>query len=102
VISLSSLSTEYIRVPVAATVNNAPYNPTNDAVAFAFTGGANPAGGDWHSGSWDSANTPYAAQCLVGPGAGGVALTVGTWVIWIKITDNPEVPVRAVGQLSVT
>lgn len=100
-ISLSVLSTEYIRVPIAATVNNFPYNPTGDVVAFAFTTGANPASGDWHPGLWDSTNAPYVAQCLVGP-SGGVALTVGTWVIWVKITDNPEVPVRAVGQLAIT
>lgn len=100
-ITLSSLSTEYVRVPVAATVNNAPYNPTGDVVQFAFTTGANPVSGDWHTGSWDSTDSPYVAQCLVGPG-GVVSLAVGTWIIWIKITDNPEVPVRSVGQLSIT
>ena len=99
-ISLSVLSTEYVRVPIAATVNNAPYNPTNDVVQFAFTTGGDPVAGDWHAGVWDSGNAPYVAQCLVGPG--GVALTVGTWVIWVKITDNPEIPVRQVGQLAIT
>lgn len=100
-ISLSALSTEYIRVAVSASVNNAPYNPTADLVQFAFTTGANPSPGDWHTGLWDSTDAPYVAQCLVGP-SGGVALTAGTWLIWIKITDNPEVPVRSVGQLVIT
>lgn len=97
-ITVSVLSTEYIRVPVTASVNNAPYNPSGDVVQFAFTTGANPTSGDWHPGLWDSVIGPYVAQCLIGP-AGGVALAVGTWVIWVKITDNPEVPVRSVGQL---
>lgn len=100
-ITLSSLSTEYVRVPVAATVAGAPYDPRSDVVQFAFVvSGVNPQSGDWHTGLWDGGNSPYVAQCLVGP-SGGVALTAGDYVIWVKITDNPEIPVRAVGELSI-
>jgi len=101
VITLSVLSTEYVRVPVAATVAGAPYDPRGDVVQFAFVAdGVNPVSGDWHTGLWDGGNNPYVAQCLVGP-TGGVALAVGVYNMWVKITDNPEIPVRLVGQLMI-
>lgn len=105
-ISLSSLSTVYLPIPVAATGNTGlPLNPTADPVAFAFKAvGANPAGGDWNSGSWDSYLPPgskYVAKILIGP-AGTANPGVGTWIAWLKITDSPEVPVFAVAELTIT
>lgn len=103
-IPLSSLSLEYVRVPVSATVNGAAINPTADTVKMAFLSGAStqPQVSDWKSASWDSvsANGTYFAQCLVGPG-GATTLSAGTYYVWIQITDNPEVPVRQVGVLQV-
>jgi hypothetical protein len=107
-LTLSSLSTKYVQVPVEATVNGvSDYNPTGDAVALAFVPpGTNPGVSDWKAGSWQSvaasSGTVFLAQCLVGPGAGGVALVPGTYRIWVKITDNPEVPVDDVGILQIT
>lgn len=105
-ISISSLSTEYIQVEVTATVNgSSPYNPTGDQVQMAFIASGNPESGDWHTGAWQtlssSAGPVYLAQCLVGP-SGGVALLAGTYGVWLKVTDNPEIPVRQVGILQVT
>ena len=52
--------------------------------------------------SWDAYPSdilyPYHAKCLVGPG-GAVALGIGTYIIYLKITDNPEIPFDTVGQL---
>lgn len=94
----SALSTQFVQVQVQATVNGAPYNPTNDPVAFAFTELTTPvtppAAGDWQPGVWETDPGPvYWAGILVGPANGGFALAQGSWTAWVKITDNPEIPV---------
>jgi hypothetical protein len=98
-------SLEYVRVPVYATSSGAQVNPTGDVVQMAFLPGSQaPESGDWKTASWDTdattTPTTYRARCLVGP-AGTVTLTRGTYTVWVKITDSPEVPVRAVGSLKV-
>lgn len=98
-------SLEYVRVPMAAEKSGAPYNPTGDTVAMAFIAGpAAPTSGDWKTASWDTdASTyppTYYAQCLVGPG-GTVTFAAGTWTVWVKVTDSPEVPVKRAGQMKV-
>lgn len=105
--SINHLSTEYVIVPVQATKAGAPYDPTSDVVQFAFapTPNYSPQTSDWQTGSWDTASSsilyPYNAKCLVGPN-GTVTLTQGTYVVYVKITDSPETPVIAAGQLSIT
>lgn len=98
VIHQSVLSTEFVQVDVTA--DGGTYDPTGDAVSFAFKVSGDPAPGDWHAGSWGTALTPgvFPAQCLVGPG-GAVALDLNTYVIWVKVADAPETPVRPVGLL---
>lgn len=105
--SLSAASLEYVQAFVTATVQGAPYNPTSDAVAFAFIApGTSPVGAQWYSGSWDSTSAnsgtnSYIAQCLVGPG-GTVQLAAGSYQVWVQITDNPEVPVIPAYLLTIT
>jgi len=102
-ISLSVLSTMYVQVPIMATVNGLPYNPTNDPVVLAFlSAGVNPVSGDWHTGSWATAAGVYLAQLLIGPGSGGLPLATGEYRIFVKITDNPEIPVLQPDTLLVT
>lgn len=106
-LNLSSLSTVFVQVPVEATVRGrSDYDPTGDPVAMAFMPpAANPGTLDWHDGSWQSvasaSGAVFLAQCLVGP-ADGVVLATGTYRIWLKVTDNPEVPVTDVGILQIT
>jgi hypothetical protein len=100
-LNLSSLSTEYVQVPVSIIVSGTPINPTTDVVQFAFTKGTKPTNPDWIAGLWDTAPGGYLAQCLVGPN-GGVSLALGTYQIWLKIFDAPETPVRQVGSLAIT
>ena len=79
---------------------------TSDAVQFAFmpTAVQVPQVSDWVAGSWDIDTTnvlyPYSAKCLVGPG-GTITLGIGTYVVYVKITDNPEIPVLIGGQLEI-
>jgi hypothetical protein len=92
-----------VQEPVAAFVAGVAIDPTSDVVAMAFTAvGAKPGSGDWHTGSWDTAPAgTYLAQCLVGPGSGGVTLSVGIYDMWVRVTDNPTIPVTQFGQLQI-
>lgn len=103
----SSLSLEFVDAAVTVTVGGNPLNPTGDTVQFAFLpDGVKPGVGDWKTGSWDTTQprptgNAYMAQCLVGPG-GTVTLAPGTYTMWIKILDSPEVPVSSYGLLTIT
>lgn len=98
---ISTLDTEYIRVPVAAKEAGAVVDPTGDTVQMAFPlAGVDPVSGDWKTASWETAGTTYYARCLVGP-TGDVTLTDGLYDAWVKVTDTPEVVVRKAGQLQV-
>lgn len=104
----SVLDTEYLAYPEQVIVSGLPVNPTADVVQFAFMpnpANANPSSGDWHTGTWYTTGTggvtAYWAQILVGPGAAGIALAVGLYNVWVKITDNPQVPVRLVDTLQI-
>lgn len=101
-VNLSALSTEYVQVPVSIIASGTPVDPTADVVQFAFMKSGRPDVDDWVDGSWDSAPGGYLAQCLVGPDAGAVTLAPGTYQIWLKVFDAPEVPVRVVGLLAIT
>ncbi len=104
VLNMSHLSTEYVNIPVSVTKAGVPYNPTSDAVQFAFmpTPTQVPQNADWQTGDWQTYTGnilyPYLAQCLVGP-SGTITLGTGTYVIYLKITDSPEIPVLVGGQL---
>lgn len=104
-IRVSSLSLQYVRYQVRATLLGADYNPTGDTVQFAFTDGSDPAA--WVAGAWETSTDPdtdqtsYVARCLIGPGSSN-ALTKGKWYAWVKITDSPEVPVILAGTILVT
>lgn len=107
VLAQSQLSLEYVLIPVKATQAGAAYNPSADVVQFAFmpTPTQLPGTADWVSGSWiavpSNVQYPYSARCLVGPG-GAAVLGTGTYVIYVKITDNPEIPVGIPGYLQIT
>lgn len=106
-IGMSSLSTQYVLVPVSATKAGASYNPTGDAVQFAFMPTATQVPGisDWVSGLWQTDTSsllyPYLAQCLVGP-SGTITLGLGTYYMYLRVQDNPEIPVLIAGQLQIT
>ena len=102
-ISISVLSTQYVQLPVTATLDGAPYNPAGDPVSFAFTPvGRKPAAGDWNGGTWVTLPSgAYMAQILVGPANFGIALPVGSYQIWLRVTDNPEVPVQPADELRI-
>jgi hypothetical protein len=104
--SISSLSTEYVKVQVTFTVAGTDTDPTGDTVQMAFKApGTDPAGGDWVTGSWETDSTVASkpiryARALVGPA--GKVLAKGNYTVWVKVTDTPEVPaMQAPGLLQV-
>lgn len=98
---ISALSLERVKVEVAATVNGVAYNPTVDTVVMAFKRPKDtPDTADWKTASWETIAGKYYARALVGPG-GVIELTAGRWDVWVKVTDNPEVPVKDAGQIEV-
>lgn len=100
---ISQLATSLQYVNTIVTIPDA--NPTTDVVAMAFTvQGVRPQSTDWKTASWNTAAlvgpNNYLARCLVGPG-GTVQLAAGQYKIWVKITDNPEIPQIPAGQLTI-
>ena len=103
-ISQSVLSTNYVQVPITIKAP-AGYDPTGDVVQFAFTVLSYPTiePSIWYTGNWVTFPGPaYWAQCLVGPANGGVALAIGTYQGWTKVTDSPAVPVEQSFLLQIT
>ena len=94
-LQISSLSTEYIKVEVTRDDGT---NPTADTVKMAFVAdGVTPATGDFKVADWQTigvgAENHYYIRCLIGP-AGTIALAAGLYVVWVKISDSPETPVK--------
>ena len=107
-IGILHLSLQYIGIPVkATTLTGAPYNPSADTVQMAFmpTPTQVPGPSDWQAALFSAVTGnlvyPYAAYCLVGPG-GTINPGIGNYIIWLKISDNPEVPVIIAGQLAIS
>lgn len=105
-IAQSVLSTQDIQVQVFAQAPGG-YDPTGDAVAFAFTPltypETEPTSESWVTGQWSTFPGPvYWAECLVGPASGGTALSLGTYQVWIQVTAAPEVPVLQPCLLTIT
>jgi hypothetical protein len=101
-LNLFAASLQYVKVPVSATVNGVAYDPTSDTVQIAFTPVArDPDSADWLTASWETDGSSYFARVLVGPG-GSVQLAAGTFAVWVKVVDDPEVPVLQAGTITIT
>lgn len=94
-----STSRDYIQVPIKVYENGAVVDPTALAVELAFPV-IHQAPAAFFVGSWDEYLDTYWAQCLVGPG-GTTQLTVGTYDIYVRITDVPEVPIIHGGSVTI-
>jgi hypothetical protein len=107
VIVRSILSLEYVRASVAATEEGVAVDPTGDPLSFAFipqgdlpTALTTFTAGSWEVDDSDVSNPVYYARILVGPG-GTVTLAMGEHDIYLKVVDNPEVPVRWVDTIRI-
>jgi hypothetical protein len=78
-----------------------PFDPTADTVdaALVLLGAGDPQEDDWQPGEW----TPGAAtaRVLVGPGT-QIARQPGTYRLWFRIHDTPEIPELDSGLVVIT
>jgi hypothetical protein len=99
-------STEYIKVPVtpAKGPNGMPIDISGDIVDISVVKGT-PTDEDWKTAAWigtpDPSTGQLTARLLVSPVTFG--LSAGdTASVYIRVTDNPEIPVLKAGQLMIT
>lgn len=89
-------SKQYVRVPVEDITGA---DPTSDVVEMSFPRiGVDPT--TFVTGSWMTISGVHYARCMIGPGTSAI-LTVGYYDVYVKVSDNPEVPVLYAGTLEV-
>lgn len=94
-------STEYVKVPLPTVPAGVDLTLDSFQMAFAATKDSIVAAPDWHTAIWDP--VAQVVELLVGPGAGGVVITPGSYVVLLKVTDSPEIPVIAApGKFAIT
>lgn len=88
---IESTSTIYVPVPIYSWPQGLTIE--NDPVYMAFQPlGADTIGAEWLTASWlGGANIPTVI-CLVGPNGGQVQLQPGSYQMYVRIVDNPEIP----------
>lgn len=104
-LTIPSVSTRAVCVPVKNTVGGVTIDVTSDPVYMAFlsSASAQPDVGDWYPATWDTTPgiTGYDAQCVVGP-LGTAVLAEGTWNVWVRIITDAEDVQEPAGQLRIT
>jgi hypothetical protein len=103
-------SKEYVRVSVlAVNENGAAVNPTVDSVALAFIAEGDPVvasstfiAGTWETDVSDAASPIYYGRVLAGPGAAYIPVAGTNVDVYIKVSDNPEVPIVKAGTMRFT
>lgn len=107
ILTISSLALVDVLVPITARKAGVDIVLSAESTAqMAFTtSGADPVGGDWKTATWETDATSgpvtYELMCLVGPG-GTVTLAKGTYTMWAKNPESPEINVQQAGILIVT
>ena len=102
-----SLATSYVGYQARLPSWDPGTDPTLDTVRFTFPSrGVKPdSGSTWTAGSWISLGTQrklyFALTPLLGPGAGGLAIALGEYDVWIRVTAVPQDIIEYVGPLSV-
>lgn len=116
-LSLYSVSTQYLQIPIT---NEEGINPTGDVVQFAFLGpysnvsqateAVPTSTTTYYTGAWQSmqpvntstAPNTYVAIVLIGPSGGVVTLSAGTYLVIVRVVDNPESPVLFSGPMVIS
>lgn len=95
-------SKEYERFPVTVRKNGVAFDPTDPAlpVHMAFLPKGTDPTDEWVTGDWEPEGSKHFARTLIGPGT-ATELVKGTYIVWLRITDNPEIPAWQVATLKV-
>ena len=99
-LTMPATSCQFVQQQVLATLGGSSYDPSADPVFLAFVlqpqygPTPSPSSGQWNAATWEvDAGPTYWASALVGPANGGVVLAQGVYQIFVKVTDNPAIPV---------
>lgn len=100
-VSIPVSSSQFLAADITAIAGGVTENPTSFPVDIAFIAGpTQPQSSDWISASWASMfGPPYIAQIMVGPN--GHVLPPGTYKIWARVSNPPQVPVIPVGFVTI-
>lgn len=100
--TLSSASTEYVKVPVYGRREGRAIDPTTSDVFLAFLTDpdATPDAGDWEVAEWETAGRTHFARVLVGPD--GLVLAPGVFYVWARVDQDEEIPVKRSDTLTIT
>jgi hypothetical protein len=96
VAQISSLSVEYLKVPITSPLPAAELDDLPVELAV-VDDGKTPVTGDWKTGLWIGTK----AAVLIGPAA-TITLTPGTYDVYVRITATPEKPVLPSGSIHIT
>jgi hypothetical protein len=88
---ISVLSLEYLRVPT--TIGGASAGSLTYEIGFTEYEYRDYEPSMWHEATYADG----AARVLVGPGA--LEFPPGDYMVWLRVTANPEVPVRQAGRV---
>ncbi|MEU8199277.1 hypothetical protein AB0C10_36380 [Microbispora amethystogenes] len=88
-------SVEYVPAPVTGPVELAEL-PVHMAI---LPVGQDPAPADWKAAAWTEDGGQ--AVVLIGPDT-PLDLDKGTYMIWVRVTSDPEIPVMESGKLQIT
>lgn len=95
---------EYVRVAVCATKAGVNYDPTGDNVAFAVCAAEDaehpPDLTTWYTGQWETVSGVHYALLLVNETNGWAPLH-GDYALFVKVSDNPETPIKLAGLVKV-
>ncbi|MGV3564213.1 MAG: hypothetical protein ACO1ON_13125 [Nocardioides sp.] len=90
---IPAISIEHIHVPVSVTSGGLPVAPTVRIAVVDDCTGTTPGDDDWHDADWIDGGVRW---LYLGN------LPAGTYAVWVRITDAPEIPVRRAGVLVLT
>lgn len=91
---VSSLSTVYVRVPVYGDAADLSALTVEMAI---IARGTLPVEADWKTATWLDSND---AALLIGPSSSNI-IAAGSYDVYVRVTDPPEVPVMKAGSLVV-
>lgn len=96
-LQISSTSKQFVRVPI---YEQSGADPTSDVVSLSFPDTTHEPT-VFITGSWVTIEGTNYAQAVVGPGS-ALVLAIGFYDVYVKVEDNPEIPVLFSGLLEVT
>jgi hypothetical protein len=90
-------STEYLKVWITADVTLS----AQTVYMAVIPARGRPTAPDWKPADWTgSPGTTRAAMLFVGAESDNV-IAIGDWDVWVKVSDNPEIPTDPAGRLTV-